>query len=59
MEKEDKIILEGVFTTIPNTHHSGRIYPRELFQKYFKEEQQKIKQELRLKKLKRLIDDVE
>ena len=53
MKNNDKIILEGVLQTIPNTHN-GRIYPTDIFQKHFKEEQQKIKQKLRKEKIKRL-----
>ena len=55
MKDEKKFILEGIFTNIPNPHHhNGRIYPSGVFQKYFKDELQTIKQKLRQEKIKRL-----
>ena len=60
MKEEKNIILEGIFQNIPNPHHHhGRIYPTDLYLNIVETEFQKKKQELRLKKLNRLLDELE
>jgi hypothetical protein len=48
-----KIILEGVLQTFDNKHN-GRIYPKEAFNKLYKDSVRKI---IRKKKIKKLFND--
>jgi len=52
---KDEIVLTGVLQKVSKTYN-GRIYPEDMFQKYLEEEKQRIEQQLRIKKIKRLYE---
>jgi len=54
MKDTDKNILEGIIQRLPLNIYNGRIYSDEVFKKYLENEDKKLKQELRIKKIKRL-----
>ena len=55
---DDKIVLEGVLQTFnPKNDNNGRIYPHDAYKKHFRDIKMKAKQDLRIKKLKRIIDE--
>lgn len=49
-----KYILEGVIQKFDNTHNNGRIYPKEAFNKVYKDSVRKL---IRKKKINKLFNE--
>ena len=56
MKNEDKIILDGVISVF-GIENNGRIYPKTAFDKYKEILEQRMKQNNRIKKLKKILAD--
>ena len=52
---KNKLVLSGVLQKVSKTYN-GRIYPEDIFKKYLEDEKKRIKQQLRIKKIKRLYE---
>jgi hypothetical protein len=51
-----KIILEGVLQTFDNKHN-GRTYPKDIFEKAYKESVRKLRKIIRKKKIRKLFNE--
>jgi len=54
INEDDKYILHGILKKFDMINGPGRIYPKEVYLKELDKNLKKMKQELRIKKIKRL-----